>query len=282
MKFVIAKLHLFLLIFICESNVSAFSYRFISNEYFTSIHVLTVDIQNYEIIPERALESNVARETVLSIAKRKGALAAINGGFWKESGKPAGILKIANRWLGTPTKPRGAIGWKDGGTSVLLDQVLTGQSLEDIDHSKLINVLPQSDPPYSLSESWEEMQNIVGGTPILVRNSNILQDYTSEQTILSFLTKRHPRTAVGILPNGDWVFVVVDGRLCGVYGGMDMWELAGFMQALGCVEALNLDGGGSSTMIIGGGIINEPCGSFLEEGKNVEKVSDAILIFPRS
>lgn len=59
-----------------------------------------------------------------------------------------------------------------------------------------------------------------------------------------------------------------------------MKELAELMLELGCVEALNLDGGGSSTMVIDGMVINKPCGKIQEFGKQVEAVSDAILIFP--
>lgn len=52
------------------------------------------------------------------------------------------------------------------------------------------------------------------------------------------------------------------------------------MLNLGCIEALNLDGGGSSTMVVEGIVINDPCGELKEDGKQVEAVSDAILIFP--
>lgn len=51
------------------------------------------------------------------------------------------------------------------------------------------------------------------------------------------------------------------------------------MFALGCMNALNLDGGGSSTMVVKGGVINQSCGDIQEDGKQVEAVSDAILIF---
>ena len=61
---------------------------------------------------------------------------------------------------------------------------------------------------------------------------------------------------------------------------MTIKELAEFMLELGCIEALNLDGGGSSTMVLDEIVINEPCGKIQENGKQVEAVSDAILIFP--
>jgi len=61
---------------------------------------------------------------------------------------------------------------------------------------------------------------------------------------------------------------------------MTIKELAELMLDLGSIEALNLDGGGSSTMVVNGIVINDPCGELREDGKQVEAVSDAILIFP--
>ena len=62
---------------------------------------------------------------------------------------------------------------------------------------------------------------------------------------------RHPRTAVGIAANGKRVIlVVVDGRRAGYSDGMTLRELAGLMMSLGARDALNLDGGGSTTMAV--------------------------------
>ncbi len=142
-----------------------------------------------------------------------------------------------------------------------------------------IEVVPVSNPPYTLAEEWKELEYIVGGSPVLIHDSNMLEDFSLEQTLESFLINKYPRTAVGIKDNGDWVFAVVDGCFYGLCGGMTIKELAQFMLGLGCVHALNLDGGGSSTMIIKGKVVNEPQGKFKENTKQVEAVSDAILIF---
>ena len=56
-------------------------------------------------------------------------------------------------------------------------------------------------------------------------------------------------------------------------------EISYLMLDQGCTKALNLDGGGSSTMLIEGSVVNQPHGKILEDGKYVEAVSDAILIF---
>jgi len=273
---------IFLFFAVLFSEVSGFSYESIHHHNFTSIHILIVDPKEHLIIPVKAQGKEEARETVLSLAKQYGAVAAVNGGFWKEEGKPAGILKINSQWLGTPIKPRGAIGWTFDGTHVLIDRVLTSEDLDRCQDNRKITVVPVSDLAHTTPQEWQDLDHIVGGTPVLVSQGNIVEDYSVEQTLESFLIKRHPRTAVGIKENGEWVFAVVDGRFFNLWGGMTIKEMATLMQQLGCVNALNLDGGGSSTMIMNGSIINRPCGRIKEEGKKVEIVCDAILILPLS
>ncbi|MCX6990044.1 MAG: phosphodiester glycosidase family protein [Chlamydiae bacterium] len=60
------------------------------------------------------------------------------------------------------------------------------------------------------------------------------------------------------------MFAVVDSGFTGLFGGMTIKELAYLMLDLGCTEALNLDGGGSSTMLVEGSVMNEPHGKILE------------------
>jgi exopolysaccharide biosynthesis protein len=277
-KHLFVKLALFLWIACIPSVANGLSYEYFANGYFTSVHVLTVDPKEHVILPVKAFGESIGRETVAALANRYGAIAAINGGFWKLNGTPAGILKINHVWYGTPTKPRGAIGWSLNGRRVLIDRVLTNYSLEDCPEGSEIEVLPVSISSHTTSEDWRTLEHIVGGTPVLVRNGKVVEDYSPEQTLESFLIKKHPRTAVGIKNNGDWVLVVVDGRFYGFLGGMTIKELAELMLELGCIDALNLDGGGSSTLVIEGTVINEPCGKIQENGKQVQAVSDAILI----
>jgi exopolysaccharide biosynthesis protein len=83
------------------------------------------------------------------------------------------------------------------------------------------------------------------------------------------------------LPNGHWIFVVVDKT--GLFDGMKICELADLMVNLGCVHALNLDGGGSSTMVYEGAVKNSPQGDEDEEAGQhvVRRVSDAIIVVPK-
>lgn len=252
-------------------NACVFSYKKLPNGWFSSIHVLTVDPKEYIIFPVRASTEGMARQTVASLAKKYRAYAAVNGGFWKLNGEPAGILKINHQWFGFAQKSRGAIGWSLGGQFVLMDRVLTRNEK----NGEVIHIGGQ------IAEEWKELEHIVGGAPLLVKDGQLIEDYSPEQTLKSFLVNRHPRTAVGIKANGAWIFVVVDGGFLRFFGGMSIKKLAQFMLTLGCVNALNLDGGGSSTMVLGGCVVNKPSGKLRERGKRVEAVSDAILIVPR-
>lgn len=262
-------------------SLCGFYYAHVSDGLLTSIHVLEVDPTEHNIAPVKALGVDAQRETVLTLATRYAAVAAVNGGFYHPNGQPNGILKIGSHWYGTPTKPRGAIGWNSGSLNVLIDRIVTNYSLSDIPEGINIEVIPVSDPAYTSSEEWKKLEYIVGGTPVLIKNGEVIKDFSPEQTIQTFLTYKHPRTAVGIKDDGTWVFVVVDGAYEKNTQGMTMKQLAELMLSLGSVEAINLDGGGSSTMVIEGKVVNEPIGNIIENDKCVRKVSDAIMIYSK-
>ncbi len=93
------------------------------------------------------------------------------------------------------------------------------------------------------------VRTAIGGGPVLVRDGKAV-GWKSRPV-------RHPRTAVGW--NEEYLFlIVVDGRQEGLSAGMNYPELAGLAIRLGCTEAINLDGGGSSTLWLGGQVVNTP------------------------
>ena len=97
----------------------------------------------------------------------------------------------------------------------------------------------------------------IGGGPALVRAGKIAKFSTS----LTSWFARHPRSALGW--NDQFIFlVVVDGRQLGVSVGMTLPELSSYLIKLGCREAMNFDGGGSSTLWAFGQVINRPCEGF--------------------
>ena len=90
--------------------------------------------------------------------------------------------------------------------------------------------------------------------PVLLNNSEIS---VGENEEVGMAMASNPRTAVGYLGNNHYVFVVSDGRTS-ESAGLSLYELASFMKESGVVDAYNLDGGGSSTMVFKGEIINNP------------------------
>ncbi|MHC4326301.1 MAG: phosphodiester glycosidase family protein [Planctomycetota bacterium] len=115
--------------------------------------------------------------------------------------------------------------------------------------------IKNTEPGTVLSLSFETYPTLkgvdcaIGGGPVLIRNAKA-QKFSGYQP-------RHPRTAIGF--NDMYFFLlVVDGRQKDLSIGMTLEELADFMLNLGCTEAMNLDGGGSSTFWLDGKIMNSP------------------------
>ena len=90
-----------------------------------------------------------------------------------------------------------------------------------------------------------------------------------------WINQRYARTAAGITSDGRLLFVVLDGRDPSKSVGMTIPELRILMQALGAVDAINLDGGGSTTLTIGDEVVNAP---YDRDGPR--RVGDAIMILP--
>ena len=94
----------------------------------------------------------------------------------------------------------------------------------------------------------DELTMAVGGSNIILE-----QDEPSDVAVFSeFGDTRHPRTAIGIKPDGTVVLMVVDGRQPSHSNGASLADLAELFASLGCCKAINLDGGGSSTMVVAG------------------------------
>ena len=102
-------------------------------------------------------------------------------------------------------------------------------------------------------------------------------DLAREKYIGGKAMASNPRTALGVVDGLHYVFVTADGRT-GQSEGLSLYELAAFLRDLGVRTAYNLDGGGSSTMVFQGEIINHPTTS----GNSVKErsVSDIVYIGP--
>lgn len=92
-------------------------------------------------------------------------------------------------------------------------------------------------------------------------------------------TSRQPRTAVGATADGKLILLVCDGRNMRGSAGFTLAELADKLIELGAVDAVNLDGGGSSTMVGSDGkVLNRPCDTGSAEVIVERKISTAVVI----
>ena len=117
---------------------------------------------------------------------------------------------------------------------------------------------------------WPRAFDSIGGTPLLVEDGRVVATRCDP----SFCS-RHPRTAVGITRKGKVLLVVVDGRRPRWSKGMTLVELGREMRRLGARTAFNLDGGGSSTMVVRGKVVNRP-----SDPTGERAVSSAVLVLP--
>ena len=118
------------------------------------------------------------------------------------------------------------------------------------------------------------VRELVGGYPMLLRDGRPIPPDTTS-IIASFAVKQHPRTAIATLADGSILLMTVDGR-AESSGGMSLPELTDFLRGLGAVNALNLDGGGSTVMLVGDSIVNHPSD---KEGERA--VANAIVVLGR-
>jgi exopolysaccharide biosynthesis protein len=115
--------------------------------------------------------------------------------------------------------------------------------------------------------------SVIGGAIGLVRDGTT--SITAAQDGMAntnMIVRRHPRTLAGVTVDGVLILAVVDGRAPGTAVGASFFESAELMRWLGARDAMNLDGGGSSTMVIGREVVNQPSDG-TERG-----VGDALLV----
>jgi len=237
-----------------------------------------VSVQALELDPKKIrLEIGVAenvtpaRETVESIAQRRGALAAVNAGFFAlADGKPVALLKSAGALLGRTRRSRGAVALSDrrGHPHLLFDRVTVDGTAND---AKSYRTRLGTKP-----KDWANARDAVSGAGLLMLDGREFHDWTDEGLAAGFDTTRHPRTVIGVDANDGVWLITVDGRQPALSLGMSFIELQGLARRLGLRSVLNLDGGGSTTMVAQGRIVSHP-----SDPTGPRPVSDAILVFSR-
>lgn len=221
-----------------------------------SINLLEVDLslRNIDLIYDP--EEN---HTTSAFATKNDALAAVNAGFFDmKNGGSVSYILINGEIINEDTT-----GWGRA-------KLLNGAILKD-KHGQVYIDEVKTNYWYDTTDYWEDI--LVTG-PLLLENGG-----TTMYSQVPFNLKRHPRTAVCI--DGDnqtlWL-ATIDGRHP-QSAGMTIPELSMLMHSLGCQDAVNLDGGGSTTMWIEGeGVVNYPSDNQKFDHEGERPVSNVLII----
>ena len=227
------------------------------------------------------------RETISEFAQRLGVPVMVNGGYFRMDLNPArhvGILRVNDSLIHAATTSvlrgeqrfymhRSAIGFDEGDQIGIEWVSSTGDSVFFWDRA-IDNKpgLPGAMVDTTFRALWE-FRDILGGGPLLVKDGKVFVPVNEEVFFGTRIPDIHPRTAAGITSSGDLILLIVDGRQM-ISRGVDLMELATIMQDLGCQNAINLDGGGSSSLVVNGHLLNRPAGKTEER-----QVMSAIAVY---
>ena len=307
-------------------------------------NVLSVSPDAADIRPYRALSAGIGTETLVSLARRHKALAAINGGFFEMAGtfrgESVGALKIDGEWVSEPEQGRAVIGLRtvDGKIEAYIDRIVLRQEvvlpdgrtlpIDGMNRNRGENELVIYRPHFHLvtltmpdgveavvrngeivgihdgqgssripadgyvlsasgkkrgellshtaegdavqvretiipervgdSTLWASFSHIVGGGPLLLQDgfAPSTQAYAREGFDRAFHSFWHPRTAVGKKADGTLLLVTITATEAGVRRGVMLSRLAELFLEWGATDALNLDGGNSSMLVIRGEVVS--------------------------
>lgn len=222
------------------------------NEYNTNIYVADVKINNPALL-KTAFANNTYGKNVTSktstISQSVNAILSINGDYYGVQEKGY-VLKNGVIYRNTAKNSnQDLVIYSDGSFEIINESDIT---LEELSKKGAYNVLSFG--------------------PALIENYNISVNQSTE---VGKAMASNPRTAIGLIDDNHYIFVVSDGRTKESVG-LSLYELATFMKTLNVKTAYNLDGGGSSTMYFNGNIINNPTtnGNKISE----RSVSDIVYI----
>jgi exopolysaccharide biosynthesis protein len=223
------------------------------------------------------------RETPSDFARRLGARVVVNGGYFRMDLDPAahvGLLMVDGRIVAPATRSvlrddrryflaRGAFGvMADGSVDIAWISSREGVLYEWQDPPPNTPDDPVEELDVEGLRPWPARDAIAAG-PVLMQEGRLRITTEEEVFFGSTIPDVHPRTAACVTDTGELVLLVVDGRQRDSRG-VDLVELAILLRDLGCDEAINLDGGGSSALIVDGRLLNRPAGG--EEERQVMSV----------
>jgi len=200
------------------------------------------------------------KKTTSTFGKELNAIAAINGTFFDvANGGSVDFIKM---------------------NGVVIKQNVLGKNGKRARHQETAIVIDDKGKlelkKWDNTPNWENNlteKDVMLSGPLLVFNRVI-----EELDTTSFTKARHPRTAIGIKADGKVILLTVDGRQENS-AGMSLPELTKTMQWLGCVSAINLDGGGSTTLWTEkAGVINYPSDNKKWDHEGERKVANVVIL----
>ena len=221
-------------------------------EYDTTIYAADIQVNDASALQTAFADSTYGKnitETTSTIAAQVGAILAVNGDDY--SARSGYVIRngVLYRDTSSDSSQEDLVVWADGTFEIVTEGEVSAEEL-----------LAQG------------AQQVLSFGPALVTDGEI--SVTAGEEVDKAMTS-NPRTAIGQIGEGHYVMVVADGRTS-ESTGLSLYQLAEFMQGLGAATAYNLDGGGSSTMVFNGTVVNNPTtnGNTIKE----RSVSDIVYI----
>ena len=207
------------------------------NEYYendTKIYVADVEVKDSSLLKTAFAQSSYGKnltEKTSTIAKRVNAILAINGDYYGVQEKGYVLRNGVIYRNKSKNNQEDLVIYEDGSFEIINESDITLEELQELGAYQVLSF-----------------------GPALVEEGSISVTTSDE---VGKAMSSNPRTAIGIISDNHYVFVVSDGRT-EESEGLSLYELATFMKNLGCKTAYNLDGGGSSTMYFNGKVVNNP------------------------
>ena len=212
-----------------KSKITVTRYR----AYDSNIYVADVEVTDGTSILSAFANNTYGRnitDTTSDMAEENNAVLAINGDYYgaRQSGY---VIRNGVVYRSQGSNGEDMVISKDGSLSFISESDTTTDSLMQ-------------------KQAWQ----VLSFGPVLVENGQVA---VSENDEVGMAMASNPRTAIGTVAKNHYLFVVSDGRTS-ESAGLSLYELANFMKSLGATNVYNLDGGGSSTMVFQGEVVNNP------------------------
>lgn len=233
---------------------------------FASLYNVPQHIVLLEINPEQYrfdIQIHSPKEKTSVAARSSGAMAAINGSYFNIK-EGTSICYLRKDGTVVDTTANGVLGTVTNGAV----KIIKGK-LDLIPWSK------QEEKTCKLKEGA-----ILASGPLMLQDGKVCDLSTCNA---GFVNTKHPRSAVAVMKDGKVWLIAVAGRFKGKAEGINIPELAHLLRVLGAEEALNLDGGGSTTLWSASapdnGIVNKLTDNKLYDNKGERKVANSLCVY---